>query len=112
MTTLVTGGAGFIGSHVCETLVKQKEDVISIDNFNSFYNPKVKEKNIYWLKKQKNFKSIKGDITNYPLDLLLKKEKITKVIHLAASAGVRPSIENPSLYYESNIKGTLRWLKK
>jgi len=109
MTTLVTGGAGFIGSHVCEALLKQGEQVVCIDNFNNYYSPKRKQQNVSQFKK--NFTLIKGDIIDYDLENLFSKNKITKVIHLAARAGVRPSISQPLLYANVNINGTIRLLE-
>jgi len=111
-TILVTGGAGFIGSNLCERLVKYDLKVICLDNFNDFYNPSIKRKNIRWLLEQPNFELIEGDIlyTNL-LEMLFEKRSINKVIHLAARAGVRPSIKQPLLYEEVNIRGTINLLE-
>ena len=113
-TILVTGGAGFIGSHLCEKLLKKKYRVICLDNFNAFlYNPKLKKDNISKIKNYPNFILIKGDILN---EKLLKKifseQKIDKIIHLAALAGVRPSLDYPKKYEEVNVKGTINLLEK
>jgi UDP-glucuronate 4-epimerase len=111
MAILVTGGAGFIGSHVCEALVKEGKEAVCLDNFNEFYNPKFKQENIKGLLKERNFKLIKGDIREKNVERILKKNDVREVIHLAAQAGVRPSIENPMLYADVNINGTLNLLE-
>lgn len=111
MAILVTGGAGFIGSHVCEALVKEGKEAVCLDNFNEFYNPKFKQENIKGLLKERNFKLIKGDIREKNVERILKKNYVREVIHLAAQAGVRPSIENPMLYADVNINGTLNLLE-
>ncbi|MFC1722668.1 GDP-mannose 4,6-dehydratase [Nanoarchaeota archaeon] len=112
MKILVTGGAGFIGSHTSDRLIARGDTVICVDNFNDYYDPKVKESNISQHKDNPNFILHRADITN--IDNLRKifwKEQPDKVIHLAARAGVRPSISNPLLYEKVNIKGTLNLLE-
>lgn len=109
---LVTGGAGFIGSHLCEKLISMNKNVINLDNFNDYYDPKIKKQNIKIAKKSKNYKLIKGDITNNKLvDKLFKKYKIDAVFHLAARAGVRPSLTQLKLYEKVNIVGTINLLE-
>lgn len=109
---LVTGGAGFIGSHVCDSLLKKGYIVICLDNFNDFYSPERKRKNIKHNLKSKNFFLEIADITDVKkLKSLFVKYKPDKIIHLAARAGVRPSLENPFIYEETNIKGTLNLLE-
>ena len=112
MKICVTGGAGFIGSHLCEELLKNPNtEVISIDNFNDYYDPQIKHQNIQTLLKNKRFKSIESDIRNLEqCRHIFEENQITHVIHLAAMAGVRPSIENPGLYFDVNINGTLNIL--
>jgi len=106
-TILVTGAAGFIGSHVVHRLLRDKFRVIAIDNFNDAYYPKFKHENIKDILKHKNFQLIQGDITDARLiENILKKNNIQTIAHLAGKAGIRPSLENPTLYYDSNIKGT------
>ena len=107
-TYIVTGGAGFIGSHLSETLLNEGHTVISIDNFNDFYNPNIKHKNIEKIKEQySNFSSYNLDFRNKnEFKEVVKKEKPLCIIHLAAMAGVRPSIEDPELYTDVNIRGT------
>lgn len=107
---LVTGGAGFIGSHLCERLLSDGDEVISLDNFNDFYDPETKRENIDDIENKfgtESFRSYKGDIRNYEQFLfLLEHEKPDAVIHLAAMAGVRPSLLNPQLYVDVNVCGT------
>jgi UDP-glucuronate 4-epimerase len=108
-TILVTGAAGFIGSHLCEQLLGDGVHVIGLDNFDSFYDPNIKIKNIEVIanKFPKLFELVTGDIRN-PQHLMeiFKKNKVDFVIHLAARAGVRPSISDPLLYQDVNIRGT------
>jgi len=109
-TVLVTGGAGFIGSHLCGRLLKEGTTVICIDNFDSFYDPNIKIKNIEGMGKKfpNQFKLITGDIrSSEHLTETFKKNRIDSVVHLAARAGVRPSIDNPLLYQDVNIRGTI-----
>jgi len=112
---LVTGGAGFIGSNLCEALLDKGYFVVSIDNFNDFYSPKLKEDNIKEVMKNKNsrsFISIRGDICDKnDLESIFRNHNITCVIHLAARAGVRQSLKEPLLYEETNIRGTLNILE-
>ncbi|RAP38296.1 epimerase [Candidatus Marinamargulisbacteria bacterium SCGC AAA071-K20] len=112
MTILITGAAGFIGSHLCDYFIKHtNETIVGIDNYNSFYDPSIKKRNLAHLDGHSRFKCIKGDILDKGLlQNIFENEKITEVIHLAAWAGVRPSIENPDIYYQVNIIGTLNLL--
>jgi len=108
---LLTGGAGFIGSHLSEKLLSLGYRVTSIDNFDNFYSSDIKKKNIEVSLSHGNFKFFKTDIRN-TLDF---REKLTDkydiLIHLAAKAGVLPSIQNPLAYAETNIVGTLNLLE-
>lgn len=105
-TYLITGGAGFIGSSLADQLLKENK-VVVIDNFCDFYDPNIKENNIIEALKNSNYKLYRGDIRDKELlDLIFKENKIDVVIHLAAMAGVRPSIENPILYQDVNCMGT------
>jgi len=109
---LVTGGAGFIGSHLCERLLKENYEVVCLDNFNDFYNPKIKEDNITDLLKYENFILVRGDILDVKLlEKIFAENKIDKIIHLAAIAGVRPSLVAPTKYIEVDIKGTVNLLE-
>ncbi|RLD52055.1 MAG: epimerase [Bacteroidetes bacterium] len=108
MKVLVTGGAGFIGSHSCEKLIELGHQVVCLDNFNDYYNPDIKRKNISSLSAGSNFHLMEGDIRDKAfLDTVFTQHKIALVIHLAAMAGVRPSIADPELYYDVNVNGTL-----
>jgi UDP-glucuronate 4-epimerase len=106
---LVTGGAGFIGSHVCDALLSKGKSVICLDNFNDFYSPGVKRENISRNLSNKNFTLLEKDIC-HPLGEVFKN-RIDTIIHLAARAGVRPSLEDPFIYEETNVKGTLNLLE-
>jgi len=106
---LVTGGAGFIGSNLVDRLISMGEHVIVLDNFDDYYPPKIKRKNIKHNLNKKNFELIKESIRNSKvLSKILKDVEI--VFHLAARPGVRPSIKNPKLYHEVNVDGTLNLL--
>jgi UDP-glucuronate 4-epimerase len=112
MKILITGSAGFIGSHLSEALVKDHQ-VIGLDNFCDFYDPKIKHKNIEKLLKNDNFQLIEADIRHQRvIEKIFNENEIDLVIHLAAMAGVRPSIENPQLYTEVNINGTVNLLEE
>ena len=107
---LVTGGAGFIGSHLCERLLKEGALVFCFDNFDSYYDPNIKIRNVEAMGKRfpGQFHLITGDIRNREhLTEMFKKERIDQVIHLAARAGVRPSISDPLLYQDVNVRGTV-----
>lgn len=106
-TYLVTGGAGFIGSHLVDYLLKEGNEVVAVDNFNNFYDPVIKERNITEHLKNKKYKLEKLDIRDLEgLDKVFNDNKIDTIVHLAAMAGVRPSIEDPILYQEVNGRGT------
>lgn len=112
MNILVTGGAGFIGSHLCERLINDGNKVICLDNFNAFYDPKIKRANLSAIIKHPDFTLIECDIRKQvELDIPFAESNIDVVIHLAAMAGVRPSIENPELYLDVNIMGTMQVLQ-
>ncbi len=113
MNFLVTGGAGFIGSHVCERLLRDGHAVWALDDLNPFYEPALKKNNVREIQKlAKPFEFIVGDITNRAvLDELFASVKFNQVIHLAARAGVRPSLEEPALYQRVNVEGTVNVLE-
>lgn len=112
-TYFITGGAGFIGSSLAEQLLKNGNKVVTIDNFCDFYNPKIKENNVKELINNVNFKLYKEDIRNrQAIKQIFDENKIDVVMHLAAMAGVRPSIENPILYQEVNCMGTQNILEE
>lgn len=110
-TTLVTGGAGFIGSNLTEALLARGERVICIDNFNDYYNPALKRHNISGFACHPNYTLIEGDIRDRDAMLKLFREyKPNRVAHLGAMAGVRYSIERAPLYADVNIQGTINLL--
>lgn len=111
-TYLVTGGAGFIGSHLVDCLLKQGEKVIVVDNFNDFYSPQIKENNVREHLDNPNYQLVRIDIREIEkLEKVFQENKIDTIIHLAAMAGVRPSIQNPKLYQEVNETGTMNILE-
>ncbi|TFG50284.1 MAG: SDR family NAD(P)-dependent oxidoreductase [Candidatus Brocadiia bacterium] len=107
MKILVTGAAGFIGSHLCERLLKQGQTVVGVDNFDEFYDPQVKRNNISACLNNVDFKLIEADIRDSKTMEELVGSGFNAIIHLAARAGVRPSIEQPMLYNDVNINGTM-----
>ena len=112
MRILVTGAAGFIGSHVCERLLGEKYQVIGIDNIDPYYNPEIKRNNLKVLHKYKNFISCQVSILDFEgLKKIFAGHKPDKIVHLAAKVGVRPSFRNKAEYESVNIKGTENLLK-
>jgi UDP-glucuronate 4-epimerase len=110
MRVLVTGGAGFIGSHLVEKLLATGHDAVVLDDFNDFYDPEIKRANVAGFVR---------DVAVHHVDLrdiesvrkVFHREKIDALVHLAARAGVRPSIQHPRLYYDPNVTGTLHLLE-
>jgi UDP-glucuronate 4-epimerase len=112
MNILDTGAAGFIGSHVCEQFIKHGNSIIGIDNFDNFYPLLFKKRNLFGLKKNKDFQFHNTDIRNRKaLNNIFSKNKVDVVIHLAAKAGVRPSIDSIEEYYDVNVNGTVSLLE-
>ena len=108
MNILITGGAGFIGFHVAKALLERGDKVTIIDNFNDYYDVRLKEARIKELGKHNNLEVIKADISDdNTMNIIFKEHKFNKICHLAAQAGVRYSLENPLEYEKSNILGTL-----
>jgi len=109
---LITGAAGFIGSHLCERLLADGEKVVGLDNYDDFYDPNIKRNNIRACLGNQNFKMVEGDIRDAScVESILNENKIDFVVHLAAKAGVRPSIEDPVSYQDVNINGTVVMLE-
>lgn len=107
---LVTGAAGFIGSHLCERLLDGGHEVVGLDNFDEFYDPAVKRRNVRRLLGSDSFELVEADIRDAgALDDL--PEDVSSIVHLAARAGVRPSIEQPMLYQDVNVTGTQQLLE-
>ena len=112
MNILVTGAAGFIGSNVSEHLIAQNHKVIGIDNFDDFYPRKIKNSNLEQLLSDNNFTFYESDIRDKDaLNSIFSSNQIDVVIHLAAKAGVRPSIDSISEYYDVNVNGTVNLLE-
>src|SRR5262245_28055086 len=106
-TIVVTGGAGFIGSHLCEALVKRGDRVVAIDNLNDFYDPAIKRRNLALLSGKPSFRFVEKDIRDRAaMQAIVAEARPETIVHLAAMAGVRPSIENPALYADVNVMGT------
>ena len=106
MKVLVTGAAGFIGSHLCERLLMDGCEVLGIDNFDDFYDPQIKHRNITNCLKNDKFELFEGDIRDRNAMGEVMGKDFDVIVHLAAKAGVRPSIEQPLLYGDVNINGT------
>ena len=113
MNFLVTGGAGFIGSHVCERLLQDGHKVWAFDDLNDFYDPQFKRHNLGEIESQgKPFEFVFGNLCDVAtLADLFASVKFDQVIHLAARAGVRPSLEQPALYQRVNVEGTVNVLE-
>lgn len=110
---LVTGGAGFIGSHLIDRLLSTDVDQITVvDDFNDFYDPQIKRENISEHRKDRRYKLITADIRDRAaLETLFQQNQFERIVHLAARAGVRPSLTDPQLYAETNINGTVNLLE-
>ena len=112
-TFLITGAAGFIGSHLADKLLNEGNKVIVVDNFCDFYNREIKENNVKHNLSNPNYKLYRADIRDRnELAKVFNENKIDVVIHLAAMAGVRPSIDNPIYYQEVNCMGTQNILEE
>ncbi|RNI37483.1 SDR family NAD(P)-dependent oxidoreductase [Hanamia caeni] len=112
MNILVTGAAGFIGSHTCEFFLKLGNSVIGVDNFDDFYPVEFKELNLIGLRKNSRFRFYKTDIRDSnAIEDIFSENNVELVIHLAAKAGVRPSIESIEEYYDVNVNGTVSVLE-
>ena len=112
MRVLVTGAAGFIGYHVAERLLARGDDVIGLDNLNAYYDPTLKQARLARLQAVKGFSFVKADLADRAaMESLFAGSAIDRVVHLAAQAGVRYSIENPHAYADSNLTGTLHVLE-
>jgi UDP-glucuronate 4-epimerase len=107
-SVLVTGGAGFIGSHLVEALLEAGRDVVALDNFDTFYDPEVKRRNVAAFSGRPGFHLVEGDIRDEKtVERVFTAHPVEVVVHLAARAGVRPSIEQPLLYSDVNLNGTV-----
>ncbi|HET6277701.1 MAG TPA: GDP-mannose 4,6-dehydratase [Candidatus Polarisedimenticolia bacterium] len=107
-SVLVTGGAGFIGTHLVDALLREGRDVVVLDDFDDFYDPAVKRKNVEPFLEKPGFTLVEGDIRDESVvESLFASHTIGVVVHLAARAGVRPSIQQPVLYSDVNLNGTV-----
>jgi UDP-glucuronate 4-epimerase len=107
---LVTGAVGFIGGHTCRALLQEGREVVGLDNFDPFYDRRIKEGALAKLREERGFSFAEGDIRDESL-LCELLDGVDVVVHLAARAGVRPSIEDPGLYASVNVEGTVRLLE-
>ncbi len=106
-TILITGGAGFIGSHCVDRLLARGDKVVCVDNFNDFYDPKIKRSNIVHHLQSTNYKLVEADIADkQAMSEVFEKHKFDRILHLAARAGVQPSLKDPLEYVRSNVVGT------
>lgn len=112
-SVLITGGAGFIGSHLAERLLSEGRQVVCLDNFNDYYDPAIKRANITDALSDPNYSLVEGDVLDAKLlDELFSTGGFDAIVHLAARAGVRPSLLNPALYEQVNVSGTLNLLER
>ncbi len=112
MKLLLTGAAGFIGFHTARALLERGDEVVGVDNLNSYYDPKLKEARLALLERERNFRFVKLDIADRaPVQELFERENFQRVVHLAAQAGVRHSILNPHVYVQTNVTGFLHVLE-
>jgi UDP-glucuronate 4-epimerase len=110
---LLTGAAGFIGSHLAERLCALGHEVVGIDNFDPYYDPPRKEKNVAGLAREPRFRLVRGDLLDAPLmDGLFAEGRFDEVVHLAALAGVRPSIRDPERYMRVDVEATAGLLRR
>jgi len=112
MAVLVTGGAGFIGSHLIEHLVQEKRDVVCLDNFSPYYDPRIKRANLARLLRIREFPVYEADVRDRDAcEPAFRDQRIEAVAHLAASVGVRHSVEEPASYEDVNCRGTINLLE-
>jgi len=108
---LITGAAGFIGSHLAERLLARGDQVVGLDNFDPFYPREAKERNLSGPKAHPGFTFVEADLRDAgAMAGLVERHRPRRIVHLAAKAGVRPSLENPAAYVEANVHGTLNLL--
>src|SRR3954470_12955561 len=107
MKYLVTGAAGFIGFHTARKLLARGDEVVGLDNLNDYYDPTLKRARLAILEREPRFRFVKLDLADKGgVKALFAREKFNRVVHLAAQAGVRYSLENPHAYIDSNVSGT------
>ena len=112
MSYLVTGGAGFIGSHLVDALLRRGERVVAVDNFTSYYDPARKRRNLAWAAEQPGFTLVEADVRDSEaMAAIFAAHRPRRVAHIAALPGPRPSIANPALYEQVNVGGTVHMLE-
>ncbi|MEK7145941.1 MAG: NAD-dependent epimerase/dehydratase family protein [Patescibacteria group bacterium] len=111
MRVFLTGAAGFIGSHTAEALLKRGDEVLGVDDLNDYYDVAQKEANLQRLRAHAGFEFVREDIRAETMEKLMVDFKPDVLLHLAARAGVRPSIKDPELYYDVNLRGTVNLLE-
>lgn len=111
MRYLITGGAGFIGSHLADTLLARGDEVVCVDNFNDYYSPERKRRNVQQALAKPGYTLVEADFRDADaLERIFIEYRPEKVAHLGAMAGPRPSMSNPGLYEDVNVRGTLNVL--
>src|SRR4051812_48867920 len=112
MKILVTGAAGFIGFHTSQRLLARGDEVVGLDNLNAYYDPRLKERRLDLLQSNRGFQFVKADVADASsIESLFATGRFQRVVHLAAQAGVRYSLENPQAYIASNVVGFLNILE-
>ncbi|MCK0511870.1 NAD-dependent epimerase [Aromatoleum buckelii] len=112
MKVLITGAAGFIGMHVCQVLLGRGDEVVGLDNLNDYYDPRLKEDRLARLTPHPSFRFVKLDVAGRDgMERLFAAERFDRVVHLAAQAGVRYSLQNPHAYVDSNVVGFMNVLE-
>src|SRR5262249_51257292 len=111
MRVLLTGGAGFIGSHVADALLTTGDEVVVLDNFDPFYDPAFKERNIEVHRRHPRWRLVQSDLRHFDPANSGLEGRFDAIVHLAAKAGVRPSIDDPLTYQDVNVRGTQNLLE-
>src|SRR3954470_1741970 len=112
-SVLITGGAGFVGSHLADRLLAERRARVTVvDSFDDFYDPAVKRANVAAHRTNPDYRLVRADVCDArAIDALCAEERFDAIVHLAARAGVRPSVEDPFAYVETNVRGTYMLLE-